>query len=63
MSRIHVYPAPGLQVAIPLEERRRGGPTHLPATGAPVSLTTYWRRRLAAADVTTEPTPAPAPEA
>lgn len=44
-----VKPAPGLLVGDP--EARPPMPRHLPATGAEVPDTEYWRRRLADGDV------------
>lgn len=61
-QRVRVYPSPGLQIAIPVEDRRaRAGVTHLPASGLAVVLTPYWHRRLADGDVSLSPVPA-APE-
>lgn len=57
MSTLHVIPAPGLQV--PMPEVPAGAPRHLPAEGAVVNESAYWRRRLADGEVTLAPQPPP----
>lgn len=57
MNKLHVIPAPGLLV--PMPEVPAGAPRHLPAEGAVVNESVYWRRRLADGEVTLAPEAAP----
>ncbi|MCD7099118.1 DUF2635 domain-containing protein [Stenotrophomonas sp. MMGLT7] len=60
MSTAYLIPRTGLAVLQP-RDHKRPVPTPLPAEGATVTLTPYWRRRLADGDVTAGEPPAPAP--
>lgn len=50
MSTAYLIPRTGLAVLQP-RDHKRPVPTPLPAEGATVTLTPYWRRRLADGDV------------
>jgi hypothetical protein len=53
MNTLYVIPAPGLLV--PMPDVPAGAPRHLPAEGAVVNDTAFWRRRIADGEVTLAP--------
>ena len=57
MSTAYLIPRAGLTVLQPANHKH-SVPTPLPAEGATVELTSYWRRRLAVGDVTEGKAPA-----
>jgi hypothetical protein len=59
MNTLHVIPAPGLLV--PMPDVPAGGGRHLPAEGAVVNDTAFWRRRIADGEVSLAEPVEPAP--
>lgn len=59
MNTLHVIPAAGLLV--PMPDVPAGAARHLPAEGAVVNDTAFWRRRIADGEVTLAEQPEPTP--
>jgi hypothetical protein len=57
MNTAYLIPRSGLTVLQPVTHRH-SVPTPLPVEGATVTLTSYWRRRIAVGDVTEGKAPA-----